>query len=165
MMPAMAAPLSASVGDIFQVPLSDSQVGHGQVVADYGTTGGHFYFIGFRAAFEVEAVPELAAIRNGRIALLALSMDPLLRIGRWQIVGNQPVDKERIPWPTYKVATAPGMYAMTDHLGTVRQQATHDQEVALPFLSVVAPIRFENAMKAIHGLAEWHPAFEALLIG
>jgi hypothetical protein len=24
----------------------------------------------------------------------------------WQIVGNQPVDNERIPWPTYKVVTA-----------------------------------------------------------
>jgi hypothetical protein len=65
-------------------------------------------------------------------------MDPLLRIGHWPIVGRRPVDEDRIPWPTYKVAAAPDAYVVEDHLGRRQRAATSQNIAALRFPTDVA---------------------------
>jgi len=163
-MSSVPAPLSPAVGDVFEVPLSDSLVAHGQVAAAYRTSGGHFYLIGFRSAFRVDERVDIETIVKDRIALLALSMDPLLRIGHWPIVGSRPVDEQRIPWPSYKVAIAPDTYVVEDYLGHRQRTATAKNIAALRSPTVIAPIRFQNAMKALHGLGEWLREYDDLVV-
>lgn len=160
----MPAPISPSVGDVFQVPLNDSRVAYGQVAATYGKSGGHFYLIGFRAAFGVGEHVDVETIVKDRIALLALSMDPLLRIGHWPTVGNRPVNEQRVPWPTYKVAVAPDQYVVEDYSGRQQRMATDENIAALRSPTVIAPIRFQNALKALHGFGEWLPEYDDLVV-
>ena len=155
--------MSAAVGDVFKVSLTGSVVAYGQVAASYGTGGGHFYLLGFRGEFAAGDTPALQAITEDR-ALIALSMDPLLRIGHWPIVGNRPVDEERIPWPTYKVAVRPDAYIVEDHAGRRLRDATDHDVATLRFRSVIAPIRFENALKALHDHGAWLPEYDGLIL-
>jgi hypothetical protein len=160
----MAARPRFSIGDVFRVSLSSSAVAYGQIASRWGNTKGHFYFLGYRSAYDASTDPALDAIVGDAIALLALSLDALLYHGHWSVIGNRAVDESRIAWPTYKVATAPGVFVIEDHLGNQLRPATDDQVAALKYRSVIAPIRFENAMKALHGLVAWLPEFQDLLI-
>jgi hypothetical protein len=161
----MAQPsVHISVGDVFSIPLDGTQLGHGQVVDTYGSSGGHFFFVAFRRAYSGDDQPTIAAITADRLALLALSLDSLLQVGHWQIVGHDDVATERVPWPTYKLATAPDTFIVEDHTGSHHRPAAAEEVAALRFRAVVAPIRVENALKALHGLGDWLPEYTDLLV-
>jgi hypothetical protein len=72
------------------------------------------------------------------------------------------VNSDRLPWPAYKEAVAPGAFDVVDFTGTKRRRATSDEAESLPFRAVVAPIRVERALRALHGLEEWNAAYDEL---
>jgi hypothetical protein len=156
--------IKASVGDVFGVPIDETRLGYGQVVEAYGDSGGHFFVVVFRPAYVVGNSIAVAKLADAPIALFALTMDPLIRIGHWPIVGQTEVARERVAWPVHKVATAPGEYSLTDHAGAIHDRASHLQKEALPYQSVTAPIRVENAFKALHSVGLWIDAYAALLM-
>jgi hypothetical protein len=147
-----------TIGDVFRLPLDLSRVGYGQIVGRFGRSA--YYFAIFEQPHELSEQPGLAEIVQGRIALLALSLDALLYHGGWEIVGNTAVPE--IKWATYKEAIAPDTFEAVDHTGSMRRPATPDEVERLPFRSVVAPIRLQNAFRALHGAAAWDEAYDAL---
>jgi Immunity protein 26 len=147
-----------SVGDVFQLPLDLSRVGYGQIVGVYYRTA--YYFAIFEQPHEYGEQPELAKIVRGRIALFALSLDALLYHGGWEIVGN--TSAPEIDWPTYKEAVAPDVFETFDHTGSIRRPATSEEVESLRYRAVVAPIRLQNAFRALHGAAEWNEAYDEL---
>lgn len=150
------------VGDLFTVPLGNDWLGFGQIVDSWGESGGHFYFAIFEGKYSREATPNLDAVLARPVAILALSMDPLLQHGHWQVVGNRPVSDD-LPWPAYKEGvTPPGTFEVVDHSGHLRRRATARDIEQLNFRSVVAPIRLEKAFQALNGLGDWNPAFDSL---
>ena len=101
-------------------------------------------------------------MRSGSVKILALSMDALLFHGHWQVVGHRDVVRG-LPWPAYKEGVSPpGTYEIVDHAGRLRRRATGAEVERLPFRSVVAPIRLEKAIQALHGLSEWNAAYDEL---
>lgn len=142
--------VTASVGDVFRLPIDETRLEYGQVVEAYGDSGGHFFVVVFRPAFVVGDSKAIAELDNAPIALFALTIDPPIRNGHWPIVGRTHVARERVAWPMHKVGTAPGEYSVTDHTGAIKDRASHLQREALPYQSVVAPIRVE---KRVQGFA------------
>ena len=151
------------VGDVFSIPIDDERLAYGQLVASWRSSGGHFYVAVFERIYRRDEEPSLDAVVREPLALLALSMDALLVHGHWQVVGRQDVDPTRIPWPAYKEGIMPpGTFDVVDHTGERRRRATDDEAETLPFRSVVAPIRLEKAIRALHGMEPWDDVYERL---
>lgn len=148
------------VGDVFTVPLDEERVGYGQIV--YSSGHGNYYFAIFEEAHLRDEEPDLEEVVAGRLALLALSLDALLYHDHWQLVGHREVDADRLPWPAYKEAIAPGSFQIVDYTGQRGREATPGEVEMLPFRTVVAPIVVEDAYKALHGLADWDEAYDKL---
>ena len=144
--------------------MSDGRYGLGQIVAAYGSSGGHFYFVVFRSTYSGDQDPPLARVVQDDLALLALSMDALLYHGHWQVVGRHAVQADRVPWPEYKEGAAPGVFDVVDASGRTRRPATTDEIERLPFRKVVAPIIVQDAFEALHGAREWLPEYDHLKV-
>jgi hypothetical protein len=155
--------LRLNVGDVFCIPVDEERVGYGQIVAQWSESGGHFYFAIFDSLYPVDEVPDLESIASSSLVLLALSMDALLFHEHWRVVGHREVDEASIPWPAYKEGVSPpGTFDVVDHTGTRRRRAAEDEIECLPFRKVVAPIRVEKALRALHGKEVWDEAYDAL---
>lgn len=90
-------------------------------------------------------------------------MDALLVHGHWRVVGHRDVDEGAIPWPAYKVGVSPpGAYEVIDYTGNRRRAASDEEVERLQFREVVAPIRVEKALRALHGQDPWVDDYEAL---
>ncbi len=150
------------LGDVFTIPLDDERVGYGQIVDRWGKSGGHFYFAVFDGVHPADAEPDLDAVLAEPLALLGLSMDALLLHGHWRVVGHREVDTAAVPWPAYKEGVSPRVFDVVDYTGQRRRRATPEEAEALPFRAVVAPIVIEDALKALHGLKNWNPAYDKL---
>ena len=111
--------------------MPDGRSGYGQVAARYGSSGGHFYFVVIHGAHSLDHEASVQPAHD-QIALLALSMDALLFHGHWAIVGHTSVPEDRIRWPEYKIATAPGVYDVDDAMRTTTRPATQADVDALP---------------------------------
>jgi hypothetical protein len=144
------------------MPMRDGTYGYGQIVAPWGKSGGHFYFVIFDAAHDV--APPVEDVVTDNFALLALSMDALLHHGHWQVVGHHGVDARRISWPEYKEGTAPGRFNVVDASGEIRRPATAEDVAHLPFRKMVAPIRVQHAFEALHGQRDWSPEYDHLRV-
>lgn len=156
----MARRKRLQVGEVFTIPLDDERVGYGQIVSAQGQ--GHYYFAVFEGAYPREQTPDLDAVLEGGLALLALSLDALLYHDHWQIVAERPVNSA-MPWPAYKEGVSPpGTFEVVDHTGERRRKATQAEAEMLPFRAVVAPIRVEKALRALHGLEDWDDAYDEL---
>ena len=143
------------------MPYGEARHGYGQIVATYGTSGGHFYFAIFSSEHTGKD-PPVDSIIDDDLALLALSMDALLHHGYWSVVANAATGKDRLRWPEYKIATAPGSFVVEDAFGTVIREATAKDVALLPFRKVVAPILVQHAFEALHGEREWLSAYDRL---
>lgn len=148
------------VGDVFSVPIDDSRVGVGQVVAACGE-GVHYL-----AIFDVVAVCpseidiELAV--RARVIFLALSNDAKLYAGHWAVVGNAPV-ADGMPFPAWRmVYSMPDRVDVVDYTGTRRRPASEAEAELLPDETLVAPVRLEKALRAKHGIGLWKEAYSEL---
>jgi hypothetical protein len=140
------------------------RVGYGQIASEW-TGGGRnqFYVVVFDGVHRREASPDLSAVTSGRVALLGLTMDALMAHGHWERHGRCPVDESVVRWPAYKEAVAPETFDVVDYSGVLRT-ATPEEIQKLPFREVVAPIRIENAFRALQDdAARWKPEYETLL--
>src|SRR4051812_1353020 len=155
--------LKLRVGDVFSIPLDGDHVGYGQIVATWGESGGQFYFAVFVGVFPRDDAPDLDAVLDEPLVLLASSMDALLVHGHWRVVGHAVVDDDRIPWPAYKEGVSPpGVFEVVDASGQRRRLASDEEAGRLPFRTVVAPIRVEKALRALHDTEPWVGAYDAL---
>jgi hypothetical protein len=102
-------------------------------------------------------------VTSGPIAFLANSFDSRIMSGDWIVVGNERPDQSRIPFPPYKAAmgTMDNIYIFS-HDGKRQRKATSDEARKLDYRTSVAPIRLENALRALHGFAEWQRDYDQL---
>src|SRR5438874_13227127 len=88
------------VGDVFEVPINESQVGYGQVAAKRLQS---YLMAIFKTAYRRGQRPELSRITADDIAFLGASLDAKIWDGGWVIVGNLPPDRARMPLPPSQV--------------------------------------------------------------
>jgi hypothetical protein len=155
--------VKASVGDVFQIPISHERVGYGQVLASIKPNP--LYIGVFEPLFPGRSVPALDEILESPILLLANSLDAKIWHGHWPIVGRARPVLDGIPFPAF--ITSIGRrndYYLISYDGTKRRPAQASEVARFDKRTTVAPMRLENALKAHHGLMPWEPHFDLLKI-
>ena len=144
-------------GDVFAVPLGDGRFALGQVFARQDP-------ILYLGAFS-GAATELGSVKPdevvGRELVLGGNfLDSPFSRGDWPILGNAPV-RGGIPFPCYKVRVEGKDYLETWD-GRRHREATPEELEWLENRTDRSPAILSNALKALHGLADWAPRYERL---
>ncbi len=155
--------MKVAQGDVFGVPLGPDKVALGQVVAR-PSSGQIWIAIFWPPSQTLEVNDRLEDLIATPPVLLGQTYDLFLMSGRWPRIKNSGV-AAAIPWPVFKIASAPGVYEVVDHEGIVRRRASNDEAEKLPFESVLSPAGVEMAVAALAGAAEWREMFNQLRPG
>ena len=156
----MAAQPRLEIGDVITVPIDNDRIGIGQVAAKYLNEG--YYFVVFETDYPISALPSPREAVTDEVALVALSLDAKIAAGHWKIVGNEPVRPD-LPLPAYKETVgAPDRVDVVDFSGTRRRRATPAEISRLRNRKVIAPVRLERALRALHGTGQWQDAYDEL---
>jgi len=156
--------MKVALGDVFAITVDGGQSAIGQVVG--ATPLSHEVWVAIfwppmdRSEMD-ERVPHLIAALP---VLLVQALDAFLKDGRWERLSNAKVVAP-IPWPAFKVATAPGVFWVLDHDGVLQRPASAAEVATLPFRSTFSPAAVEKAVAALAGRAEWHEAFNKMRPG
>ncbi len=149
--------IKPSLGDVFMLPVGDGSYGIGQVAGDWK---GELYLVIYDASYAT-AVADPNDVCSLNPLLSALSLDAKIYNGDWPIVGNTMENLSSLPQPVYKVEQGGRLYIESRDRNVTRV-ASQGEESVLRFRNVVAPIRLENALKALRGVGEWNPRFDEL---
>ena len=152
--------LKLKVGDVFEIPINDNLVGYGQIVR----AGKVLYVVIFEEAYPRAERVDVQKVVAGKIFLVGHTLDGRLYHGMWKIIGNVPVNTTRIPFPCYKVGLGSEGIVVVDFDGIVIRKANESEENLLTFETTHAPIGFEHALQAKHGVRPWDPDDEQLTI-
>jgi hypothetical protein len=142
-------------GDIYRFDLDETRYGLGQVVEP----GAVFYTTVLRTPVLHDF--SIDEIDTGDILLCGWTMDALLFHGRWHVVGNLPVPDDDIPKPCSKVGNE-GKPWISDFRAKLLRPATPFEWESLDYHRSHAPIRYQNAFKAHHGLIPVEPQYDAI---
>jgi immunity protein 26 of polymorphic toxin system len=153
--------IQAAVGDIFQIPADHRRVGYGQVLASIKPNP--LFLCVFEPIWDREQTPDVHAIVQSPILLLANSLDAKIWNGDWPIVGRSKPMLDRVPFPAF--VTSVGRrddYYLVSYDGKRRRKAEATEVQRFDKRITVAPARLEAAFKAHHGLMSWEAKFDAL---
>jgi hypothetical protein len=146
----------AKVGNVFLIPLDEQRNGIGQIAGDWK---GELYVVIYDKLASPEASPN--EVIEAQLVFAALTLDAKLHHGDWQVIGNLQENIASIPQPWFKIAQGKEIYVEPRDRSFTRP-ATATEAANLRFRTVVAPVRLEAALKALHGIGEWHPRFDEL---
>jgi hypothetical protein len=147
-------------GDIFTIPISEEKSGFGQII--FIPNKNNFIIEVFEKVYTGHEWPSLKEIINDKILFFGYTMDALLYHKYWKIIGNDSSNLKKIKLPFYKLGTAPD-YKLVDYRGKVIGKINGDKFEKLSYQEIIAPIRYENALKAYYGLEEWRKDYDELL--
>jgi hypothetical protein len=142
-------------GDVFEFAVSDERLGYGVVVLG----GGVPYIVILKSLYRDR--PSLAELVADEIALVGETMDALFYHGRWVVVYEDFPIPASIPFPNWKVGIN-GVPHTTDFAGTKHRPMRAGEAELLDYKFSRAPIAYQTALEAIHGLAEWRDDYEKL---
>ncbi|MFD2134574.1 Imm26 family immunity protein [Novosphingobium resinovorum] len=143
-------------GDVFLITLDGERYGIGQLAGDWK---GELYVVIFDKVVSSNA--SSADIDDEPLLFAAVSLDANLHHGDWRIIGNRASNVEALPQPWFKV-NVEGRTFVEARDRSVTRPAAEAEAASLRLRTVVAPVRLENAIKAISGICEWQPRFEEL---
>lgn len=145
------------LGDVFLVPSGNDLFGVGQIVGNFH---GELYIIIYDTAVNSRDY-DIQKSLNSEPLIASLSLDAKIYHGDWPVVGNFRENIPSIYQPCFKIEQDGHMYVESRDRSISRIASETEQEI-LRFRTVVAPIRIENALKALRGFGEWLPIFEKL---
>jgi hypothetical protein len=146
----------AKVGDVFLIPLDGHRCGIGQIAGDWK---GELYVVVYDKVVSPEASP--VDLEQAELQFAALTLDAKLHNGDWRVIGNRQDNLGRIPQPWFKVGVD-GETHIEARDRSVTRRATGVEEAKLRYRTVVAPVRIETALRALHGLGDWHARYDDL---
>jgi hypothetical protein len=153
----MPKKVTPKAGDVFMVALDEVTYGVGQIAGKWGP---ELYIMLFPTAYNTRDINVLEVV--GQLPILAaLSLDALFWNGQWTIIGVATDNLINLPQPAFKVNYETAVLIESRDRSISRRASLEEQEL-LKYRTVFAPIRLENALKAYHGLGEWHPNFDEL---
>lgn len=148
-------------GDVFTIPINETSLGFGQIVCV--PNNNNFMIIVFKGQYDIDNLPVLSEVLSNEILLLGYTLDAKLYHKHWEIKGNLGVNLDKIQLPYFKLGTPPGRISLLDHKGVELRECTKEEFEKLNYLTVVAPARYENALKAFYKEIEWNHHFDKLL--
>ena len=145
-----------TVGDVFLVPLDAERYGIGQLAGDWK---GELYVVIYDKLVSRDASP--TDVNGAELQFAALTLDAKFHHGDWPVIGNRQDNIPALPQPWFKVGVSSETHIEARDRSVTRR-ATSTEAAGLRNRTVVAPVRIENALKALHGLGDWNPRFDEL---
>lgn len=143
-------------GDVFEMPLADGRFGYGVVIVG----GGAPYVIILRSIHHDR--PDVKTLIADEIAFVGQTMDALIYHGRWIIVFQDYPVRGDVPFPNWKVGMDRDT-VVTDFSGqNVLGAPSPEESQLLDFKFSRAPIGYQNALEALHGLRDWREDYDRL---
>ena len=143
-------------GGVFEMPVPDGRFGYGAFVI-----GGKCPSIIVHKSL-YSARPSIDELALDQIALVGWTMDALIYHRRWTVVLKDYPERPDVPYSNCKVRIG-GEIVTTDFAGKVILGPTTPSELdVLDFKTSRAPIAFQNALEALHGLSEWKPSYDEM---
>lgn len=149
-------PQRVKLGDVFLIPIDQRRNGLGQIAGDWK---GELYVVVFDKVVDDDV--SVSTVDGAAIQFAALTLDAKLHHGDWRIIGNYQDNLATIPQPWFKVSQGMDVYIEARDRSFTRK-ATLSEDAMLRLRTVVAPIRLETALKAMHGVGDWHSRFDDL---
>lgn len=135
-------------GNIYKIPVSPEYFGIGEIVAipdeDY------FIFRVFKKIYTVD--PDTV---EDSVLLLGATMDAKIYAGHWTKLHNIPIRTHS------KVSENAGV--LNHPINNLVNMLLGKSETSVHDLTIVAPVRFELALKAYHNLGQWKAEFDTIL--
>lgn len=147
----------AKIGDVFLLPIDGSRFGIGQIAGDWK---GELYVVIYDAVYASGEVDPKNVLSEEPL-FAALSLDAKIHHGDWRIIGNVTENLDGFPQPVFKV-DHDGKVFLISRDRSVFRPASDLEAGALRLRTVVAPVRLENALKALHGIGDWNPRYDEL---
>ena len=147
-------------GDIFTIPISHEKNGFGQIIVIPNKS--NFIIAVFEKVYTGHEWPSLKEIIDGNILFLGYTMDAVLYHNCWKIIGNESSNLGKIRLPYYRLGTPPDC-KLVDYKGNVIGKIDNEKFKKLSYQEVVAPVRYENALKAYYEIEEWRGDYDQLL--
>lgn len=142
-------------GDVFEFAVSNGRLGYGLVVLGGATP----YIVILKTLYQER--PSRQELEADEIALVGQTMDALFYHGRWVVVYEDFPIPASVPFPNWKVGIN-GVPHTTDFDGETAWPMRADESDLLDHKFSRAPIAYQNALEALHGLAEWRDDYEKL---
>lgn len=147
---------NAVVGDVFLIPVDEKRYGIGHLAGDWK---GELYVVIYEKVVSADA--STTDIDDSALQFAALTLDAKLYHGHWPVIGNRKEAIGVLPQPWFKVGVQGATYVEVRDRSATRPVSAAEA-ATLKLRTVVAPVRLENALKASHGIGEWHPRFDEL---
>ena len=142
-------------GDVFAIPLANDEYGFGQVVTPYNKKSGGFMI----AIFDFKSSnfqSDTEHVCNSELLFLGLTFDAKLYHKDWILIGNYIGNIASIKMPYFCLGTPPDDIYMVNAMGEKVKLINQELFDQLTYRVEIAPIRYENALKAYYGLKEWN---------
>jgi Immunity protein 26 len=152
-----------NVGDIFAMSSindeNDPRIGFGQIIKIPKKT---FIVVIYKIVCYDQDFPSLDKILNSEILFLSYTTDALFHHKYWQVIGNSVSNLDMVKTPYYKLGLPPDMY-IVNYKGDRLRKASQYEFDNLDYETLVAPVRFENALKLYYEMGEWDKDYDELL--
>lgn len=139
-------------GDVFSILLTEDLFGFGQIVKIPNKN--NFIIAVFDYTSNTVDI-DLKKIIDSKLIFLGYTLDAKLYHKHWVIIGNTSSNLSEVKLPYFKLGTPPGDVYITNYKGEIVRDANKQEFEELIYQTVVAPVRFENALKAYFKLQEW----------
>ena len=145
--------LKLKEGDVFNIPLNGEEIGFGQIIAIPDKSS--LVIVLFDKKQGIDKEIDFDKICGSRVIMLGNTFDAKLYHKDWQVIGNYTGNINNIAMPVYRLGTPPGDLYLTDYKGNRLRKITLKEFEELTYQIFIAPVRYENALRAYFGLQEW----------
>jgi hypothetical protein len=136
-------------GDVFEIPVGDHRVAHGQILS---TEDGLVHLVVFDGLGDADREHDLDEVLQAPVVLYAWTNDGLFG-KRWTVVESRPVNAK--PPVEFVEMAEPGEFQVVDYDGNVLRSASPEDREGAPFRSINSPESVEEALEAWHGIRPW----------
>lgn len=151
--------LKLSEGDLFKFAADETHCGVGQIIEFVGGSKSSFLTTILEPLYPADV--GIDDVDTQAILLCGKTFDALLFHKRWTIFGNVEPPVSRVPKPHSIVTMQDGTW-LQDFADRPIRPATLLEAQNLDLSSTRAPIGYQNAFLAHHGLGEWKESFDRL---
>jgi hypothetical protein len=149
------------LGDLFKIPLDGNRFGLGIIlyVAKH-----NFVIAIYDVMYYNDHSIDFDDLKNKPIVFFGYTLDAKFYHGDWTIIGNVgSLELSEIYFPYYKLGTPPKDIYVVNYKGEKLRKATLKEFEQLDYETTIAPIRYENALKAHFNLIEWKDDYNSIL--
>lgn len=138
-------------GDCF--PISKEEVGIGQIIK---MPNKYSFIMGvYDCKLNVNEVALIDNIIKTPLIFMGYSNDAKLYHNDWKVIGNSTSNFPNILLPYYRLGVPPNDIYLVNYMGLKLLPIDESVFNKLSYQTEIAPIRYENALKAYYGLQEW----------